>query len=155
MKMPTIVGSFIFISRDNFILSWVEHAKMFYNLGTRNILGHFAIEGNICWHKVVSLVFQTYRKMVANLDGSICSPREHILFFTSIHKWKKNKKKKTPPHPQKTKQKKKKQKKKKKKKKKKKRDNHSTSEFFPLYVCIHSDHDIRCLSIEPQNNADS
>ena len=60
MKMPTIVGIFIFItekfscsamlskkefaivsnlrfyiSRTNFMLSWVEHEKKFYNLGAR------------------------------------------------------------------------------------------------------------------------
>ena len=33
MKMPTFVGIFIFISRENFMLSWVEHEKKFYNLG--------------------------------------------------------------------------------------------------------------------------
>ena len=33
MKMPTIVGIFIFISRDNFLLSWVEHEKSFITLG--------------------------------------------------------------------------------------------------------------------------
>ena len=27
MKMPTIVGIFIFISKENFMLSWVEHEK--------------------------------------------------------------------------------------------------------------------------------
>ena len=34
MKMPTIVGIFIIISRESFMLSWVEHWKKFYNLGT-------------------------------------------------------------------------------------------------------------------------
>ena len=29
MKMPTIVGIFIFISRENFMLSLVEHEKGF------------------------------------------------------------------------------------------------------------------------------
>ena len=33
MKMPIIVGIFIFISRENFMLSWVEHKKN--NLGAR------------------------------------------------------------------------------------------------------------------------
>ena len=33
MKMPTIAGIFIFISRENFMLSWDEHEKKFYNLG--------------------------------------------------------------------------------------------------------------------------
>ena len=31
MKMPTI-GIFVFISRENFMLSWVEHEKKFYDL---------------------------------------------------------------------------------------------------------------------------
>ena len=31
---PTIVGIFIFISRENFMLSWVEHAKRFITLGS-------------------------------------------------------------------------------------------------------------------------
>ena len=29
MKMPTIVGIFIFISRENFMISWFEHEKSF------------------------------------------------------------------------------------------------------------------------------
>ena len=29
MKMPTVVGIFIFISRENFMLSGVEHEKSF------------------------------------------------------------------------------------------------------------------------------
>ena len=33
MKMPTLGGIFIFVSRDNFMLSWAEHEKKFYNLG--------------------------------------------------------------------------------------------------------------------------
>ena len=33
MKMPTIVGIFIFISRENFTLSWVEHEKSFITSG--------------------------------------------------------------------------------------------------------------------------
>ena len=33
MEMPTIVGNFIFISRETFMLSWVQHEKTFYNLG--------------------------------------------------------------------------------------------------------------------------
>ena len=32
-KIPTIVGIFIFISREKFMLSWAEHEKKFYNLG--------------------------------------------------------------------------------------------------------------------------
>ena len=33
MKMPTVVGIFIFTSRENFMLSWVEYEKKFDNLG--------------------------------------------------------------------------------------------------------------------------
>ena len=33
MKMPTIVGIFIFINRENFMLSSVEHEKSFITLG--------------------------------------------------------------------------------------------------------------------------
>ena len=33
LKMPTIVGIFIFISRENFMLSWAEHEKSFITLG--------------------------------------------------------------------------------------------------------------------------
>ena len=38
MKMPTIVGIFILIRRENFMLSWVEHEKKnnFYNLDAWN-----------------------------------------------------------------------------------------------------------------------
>ena len=45
MKMPTVVGIFIFISRENFMLSWVEHEKKFYNLGART--QHF-LENCMC-----------------------------------------------------------------------------------------------------------
>ena len=33
VKMPTIVGILIFMSRVNLLLSLVEHEKKFYNLG--------------------------------------------------------------------------------------------------------------------------
>ena len=33
MKMPTIVGIFIFTSRENFMLSWVEHEQRFITSG--------------------------------------------------------------------------------------------------------------------------
>ena len=35
VKMPTIVGILTFMSRINFVLSWVEHENKFYNLGAR------------------------------------------------------------------------------------------------------------------------
>ena len=35
MKMPTIVGIFISISRESFMLSCVEHEKKLYNPGVR------------------------------------------------------------------------------------------------------------------------
>ena len=34
MKMPTIVGIFIFISREMFVLSWPEHEKRFITSGS-------------------------------------------------------------------------------------------------------------------------
>ena len=37
VKMPTIVGILKFMSRINFVLSYVEHGKKFYNLGTRDL----------------------------------------------------------------------------------------------------------------------
>ena len=37
-EMPTIVGIFIFISIENFMLCWAEHEKMFYNLGASSTL---------------------------------------------------------------------------------------------------------------------
>ena len=33
MKKVLIVGSFIFMTKWNFMLSWVEHEKGFHNLG--------------------------------------------------------------------------------------------------------------------------
>ena len=38
MKMPTIVGIFIFISRENFMLSWDKHEKSFITPGTDQFL---------------------------------------------------------------------------------------------------------------------
>ena len=42
MKMPTIVDTFIIISRENFMLSWIEHEKSFITSGpdqTARMLG--------------------------------------------------------------------------------------------------------------------
>ena len=38
MKMPTKVGIFIFISKENFMLSRVEYEKKFYNLGASYLI---------------------------------------------------------------------------------------------------------------------
>ena len=40
MKMPTIVDIFIFIGRENFMLSWAKHEKKLYTLeaGSENLL---------------------------------------------------------------------------------------------------------------------
>ena len=38
VKMPAIVGILTFMSRKNFMLSWVKHEKGFYNLGARNCI---------------------------------------------------------------------------------------------------------------------
>ena len=35
MKMPTTVGIFIFMSKENFMFNCVEHEKKFYNHGVR------------------------------------------------------------------------------------------------------------------------
>ena len=40
MEVPSIVGIFIFISRENFMLSSVEHEKSFITLGPRKIKQH-------------------------------------------------------------------------------------------------------------------
>ena len=42
MKMPTIIGIFMFISRENFMLSWVEPEKKFYNCGARYLKQTFS-----------------------------------------------------------------------------------------------------------------
>ena len=46
MKMPIIVGIFIFISRGNFMLSWVEHERSFITLDSGLIYG-FKAQKNI------------------------------------------------------------------------------------------------------------
>ena len=40
MKMPTIVGIFIFISKENFMLSWVEHEEGFIISGPELLTIH-------------------------------------------------------------------------------------------------------------------
>ena len=35
IKMPTTVGNLIIIGRENFMLSWAEYEKKFYDLGAR------------------------------------------------------------------------------------------------------------------------
>ena len=44
--MPTIVGILTFMIRMNFVFSWVEHEKRFYNLGARipRVEAHFIAE---------------------------------------------------------------------------------------------------------------
>ena len=49
MKMPTIVGIFIFIIRDNFMLIWVEYEKKFFNLGAMSILLPVGMTQTVCW----------------------------------------------------------------------------------------------------------
>ena len=49
MKLPTIAGIFIFISRENFMLTRVKHEK-FYKLGCQIIQ-------NLVIHKLVGLEF--------------------------------------------------------------------------------------------------
>ena len=59
MKMPAIVGIFIFISRENFMLSWVEHVKCFITSGPgqyisacqtyQNIPSVFKVKTNWLW----------------------------------------------------------------------------------------------------------
>ena len=38
MKMPTIDGIFIWISKANFMLSWVEHVKCFITSGSGHLI---------------------------------------------------------------------------------------------------------------------
>ena len=42
-KMPTIVAIFLSVSRDDFMLSLVEHEKKFYNLDTK-LFPHVILE---------------------------------------------------------------------------------------------------------------
>ena len=49
MKMPTIVGIFIFISREHFVLSWVEHERSFITSGSDIILIH--VYEKDCWKR--------------------------------------------------------------------------------------------------------
>ena len=58
MKMPTIVGIFIFISRENFMLSWVEHEKSSITLGPDQT-------AHSC--SLISLYFTVSLKMLKNL----------------------------------------------------------------------------------------
>ena len=91
LKMPTVVGIFIFISRENFMLSWVEHEKKFYNLRARptfvkfchrlfskvsvasiswlwpsGIFFFFMKIGSVCWLRSSSIHF--YEKIVTILN---------------------------------------------------------------------------------------
>ena len=64
MKMPTIVGIFIFISKENFMLSWVEHEKSFITLGP---------DVRIC--------------SCAKNHQSRCSPFIHSVVFNNSVSW--------------------------------------------------------------------
>ena len=56
VKMPTIVGILTLISRI-FVLSWVEHGKMFYNLGARTYNISYKRVSNEYW-KVENVLFK-------------------------------------------------------------------------------------------------
>ena len=38
-KFQNFISILRFINKTNFLLSWVEHEKKFYNLGARNVIG--------------------------------------------------------------------------------------------------------------------
>ena len=64
MKMPTIVGIFISISREKFMLSWVKHEKIFITSGPESLL-------DAC-HKVHFLTFCLIL-FVDGISGGFCS----------------------------------------------------------------------------------
>ena len=62
MKMPTIVGIFKFISRENFMLSWIEHENFFIASGPK-----LTVDSGQNSHNLVSsqvYAFQQRNRMV-------------------------------------------------------------------------------------------
>ena len=64
MKMPTFVGIFIFISKENFMLSWVEHEKSFITSGLDIFVLHYIIQPyKFTWHK--ELIYLLSKLLIA------------------------------------------------------------------------------------------
>ena len=66
MKMPTIVGIFIFSSRENFMLSWVKHEIFFITLGPKDTFSHDAAHIDIFWRSQKTI----FHYLI--LDPSLC-----------------------------------------------------------------------------------
>ena len=82
MKMPTVVGIFMFISRENFMYSWLEHEKKFYNLGAR-ILPVCILESQGC--KVSSCGKRRLIKHHGRAGWSASSFGEHVGSYVFSH----------------------------------------------------------------------
>ena len=65
VKMPTIVDILTFMSTINFVLSWVEYEKKFYNLGAwiDNLHYKLPIVGNQNWI-ISSFIYSQKVKML-------------------------------------------------------------------------------------------
>ena len=86
VKMPTIVGILTFMSRKNFILSWVKH-EFFYNRGPGLIM---LPPKDSCqhWHcfSVLDLYFMTsFLLSVNQCFYSVSSPIEYVVYTYNCH----------------------------------------------------------------------
>ena len=86
MKMPTIVGIFIFFSRENFMLSWDEHEKCFITSGPGVFISPM-IYTNCngpdwplypCW-QIKS--FTIYPQMNSKCPKIPCSKSEEVIYI--------------------------------------------------------------------------
>ena len=55
VKMPTTVGIFIFMSRKNFMLSWVEHEKNFFITSGQGVPWPFLVSLHKCTGSTIAL----------------------------------------------------------------------------------------------------
>ena len=71
VKMPTIVGILIFMSRMNLLLSWVEHEKSFITSESRFFLYLLHMNSlstrNFCMHFVVRCQNQHYQTILSRI----------------------------------------------------------------------------------------
>ena len=77
VKMPTIVGILTFMSRMNFVLSWVEHGKSFITSGT----------GIIYWCFVVYSFTMKQRQESIHQSKYMYYLKDKIQIFSSFMHW--------------------------------------------------------------------
>ena len=79
VKMPTIVGILTFMSRINFVLSWVEHEKSFITMGPCHYFHTIMALGKVTFHWLESGFMQLQAADCMSLTLSF-----HCIFISAL-----------------------------------------------------------------------